>query len=147
MSFELTPYPTYKPSCIDWLGNVPSHWDIFLGRASYEEKPQRKNVGLQETTVLSLSYGEIVIKPPESLHGLVPESFETYQIVEPLDIIVRPTDLQNDWNSLRFGLSPQTGIITSGTHSPILEKGIALARVEKNKIPKDGRIPLVSGRY
>ena len=113
MSFELTPYPTYKPSGIDWLGNIPSHWNIFPGRASYEEKPQRKNVGLQETTVLSLSYGEIVIKPPESLHGLVPESFETYQIVEPLDIIVRPTDLQNDWNSLRFGLSPHTGIITS----------------------------------
>jgi type I restriction enzyme S subunit len=57
--------------------------------------------------VLSLSYGQIVVKPADRLHGLVPESFETYQIVEPGDIIIRPTDLQNDWNSLRFGLSQE----------------------------------------
>ena len=71
------------------------------------------NKGLTETTVLSLSYGHIVVKPPEKLHGLVPASFETYQIVEPGDIIVRPIDLQNDWNSLRFGLSRDRGVITS----------------------------------
>ncbi|HSN78513.1 MAG TPA: restriction endonuclease subunit S [Anaerolineae bacterium] len=68
---------------------------------------------MKETTVLSLSYGQIVVKPPEKLHGLVPASFETYQIVDPGDIIVRPTDLQNDWNSLRFGLNRHRGIITS----------------------------------
>ena len=53
------------------------------------------------------------MKPVEKLHGLVPASFETYQIVELGDIIIRPTDLQNDWNSLRFGLSHNRGIITS----------------------------------
>ena len=66
-----------------------------------------------ESTVLSLSYGQIVVRPPEKLRGLVPESFETYQIIDPGDIVVRSTDLQNDWNSLRFGLSRQRGIITS----------------------------------
>ena len=25
---NLQPYPTYKPSGIDWLGDVPSHWDV-----------------------------------------------------------------------------------------------------------------------
>ena len=54
-----------------------------------------------------------MVKPPEKLHGLVPSSFESYQIVNPLDIVIRPTDLQNDWNSLRFGLSRHRGIITS----------------------------------
>jgi len=47
------------------------------------------------------------------LHGLVPESFETYQVVDPGDIIVRTTDLQNDQTSLRVGHSPYRGIITS----------------------------------
>src|SRR5262249_50801157 len=46
-------------------------------------------------------------------HGLVPESFETYQIVEPGNIIVRTTDLQNDRTSLRVGISRHRGIITS----------------------------------
>ena len=66
-----------------------------------------------EKTVLSLSYGRILVKPQEKLHGLVPESFETYQVVEDGDIICRPTDLQNDQTSLRFGLSNHRGIITS----------------------------------
>ncbi len=68
---------------------------------------------MQETTILSLSYGQIVIKPVEQHHGLVPASFETYQVIEPGDIIIRPTDLQNDWTSLRFGLSRHHGAITS----------------------------------
>jgi type I restriction enzyme S subunit len=68
---------------------------------------------MAESTVLSLSYGRIVIKPIEKLHGLVPESFETYQVVDPGDLIVRSTDLQNDWNSKRIGLVRDRGIITS----------------------------------
>jgi type I restriction enzyme S subunit len=46
---------------------------------------RERNHGMKEKTVLSLSYGRIVIKPAEKLHGLVPESFETYQIVNPGD--------------------------------------------------------------
>ena len=63
--------------------------------------------------MLSLSYGRIVVKPPEKLRGLVPESFETYQIVNPGDIILRTVDLQNDHTSLRVGMVRDRGIITS----------------------------------
>ena len=66
-----------------------------------------------EKQVLSLSYGRVVVKPEEKLRGLVPESFETYQILEPGDIVIRPTDLQNDQTSLRIGQSHFRGIITS----------------------------------
>ena len=68
---------------------------------------------MKEKTVLSLSYGRIVIKPVEKLHGLVPQSFETYQIVNPGDIVLRTTDLQNDHTSLRVGMVHNRGIITS----------------------------------
>ena len=108
----LQPYPAYKPSGAEWLGDVPTHWEVLPGRTCFQEKKQL-NVGLSEQTVLSLSYGKIVVKPREKLHGLVPESFETYQVVCPMDIVIRPTDLQNDFNSLRFGLSKHRGIITS----------------------------------
>jgi len=112
MAHALNPYPAYKDSGHPWLGQIPAHWAQLPGKACYREK-KLPNTGLQETTVLSLSYGQIVVKPPDKLHGLVPASFETYQIVDPGDIIIRPTDLQNDWNSLRFGLSRHRGIITS----------------------------------
>ncbi len=90
------PSPSYKPSGVQWLGDVPAGWDVLPGRACYREKCT-PNKGMLEKTVLSLSFGRIVVKPPEKLHGLVPASFETYQVVEPGDIVCRPTDLQNDW--------------------------------------------------
>ncbi len=112
MIADLKPYPEYKESGLPWLGGIPRHWDAGPGFAAFREK-QVKNTGMREKTVLSLSYGRIVVKPPEKLHGLVPESFETYQVVDPGDIIIRSTDLQNDWNSLRVGLVRNRGIITS----------------------------------
>lgn len=118
-------YPIYKSSGIPWLGHVPAHWQVLPGRACFWEK-KLSNKGMRESTVLSLSYGKIVVKPEEKLHGLVPVSFETYQVVDPGDIIVRPTDLQNDWVSLRFGLSQNRGIITSAylnlQTKPVLSK-------------------------
>ncbi len=108
----LKPYPNMKDSGVPWLGQVPDHWDLLPAFAVYKERGV-KNVGLVEKTVLSLSYGRIIVKPEEKLRGLVPESFETYQIVEPGNIIVRTTDLQNDKKSLRIGHAKDRGIITS----------------------------------
>ena len=97
---------------LDWVGPVPKSWDVVPMSGVFDVVKQ-KNIGLIENTVLSLSYGRVVIKPAEKLRGLVPESFETYQIIEPGDVIVRPTDLQNDTTSLRIGQARDRGIITS----------------------------------
>lgn len=105
-------YESYKDSGVDWIGEIPSDWSIRPGLLAFSEN-KRNNKGMKENTVLSLSYGNIIVKPIEKLVGLVPESFETYQIVEPGDIIIRCTDLQNDQTSLRTGLAKNRGIITS----------------------------------
>ena len=112
MITDLKPYPAMKDSGVEWLGDVPVHWDVVPALAIYRPKLV-KNTGMIQETVLSLSYGRIIVKPKEKLHGLVPESFETYQIVDPGNIIVRTTDLQNDKTSLRIGHSNNRGIITS----------------------------------
>lgn len=101
-----------KDSGIEWLGEVPEQWDI-KPLFAYMKKKQLKNVNNIEQNVLSLSYGKIVRRDVESNFGLLPESFETYQIVEPGNIILRLTDLQNDKRSLRVGLVKERGIITS----------------------------------
>ena len=111
-SMSYATYDGYKDSGVDWLGEIPSDWDLQPA-FKYIKENKTKNTGLLENTVLSLSYGKIIIKPEEKLTGLVPESFETYQIVEPNDIIIRCTDLQNDKVSLRTGLVENRGIITS----------------------------------
>lgn len=95
-----------------WSNRAPRHWLVLPGLAVLEEN-RRKNDGLVESQVLSLSYGRVVVKPVEKQRGLVPESYEGYQILEPGDIVVRPTDLQNDQTSIRVGHVKDRGIITS----------------------------------
>jgi type I restriction enzyme S subunit len=108
----LKPNVKLKDSGVEWIGEIPVGWDLLPGFMVYKEN-KTKNDGMIEDVVLSLSYGNIVIKPKEKLVGLVPESFETYQIVKPGDIIIRCMDLQNDKTSLRTGIAENDGIITS----------------------------------
>jgi len=108
----LDPNVPMKDSGVDWIGEIPEHWEVKPGFTVFVENKD-SNKGMIESTVLSLSYGNIIIKPEEKLTGLVPESFETYQIVKPGDIIIRCTDLQNDKTSLRTGIVKNIGIITS----------------------------------
>ena len=105
-------YESYKPSGVKWLVDIPAHWEVRPGFTCFKENKDR-NKGLVENTVLSLSYGRIVIKPEEKLTGLVPESFESYQLIKPGDIVIRTTDLQNDQTSLRVGYAKDKGMITS----------------------------------
>lgn len=112
MKTKFQKYPAYKDSGVEWLGEIPEGWEILPG-LSFITEGKDKNKGMKRNNVLSLSYGNIREKPDEELTGLVPESFETYQLVNIGDIIFRPTDLQNDKVSLRSSISNYDGIITS----------------------------------
>ena len=105
-------YERYKDSGVEWLGEVPEGWETMPFFSQFGERKDR-NTGLQESNLLSLSYGRIVEKDINTLDGLLPESFETYQIVKPSDIVFRLTDLQNDKRSLRSAIVRKKGIITS----------------------------------
>ena len=60
-----------------------------------------------------MSYGTIKRKDINTTEGLLPASFEGYNIIEDGDIVLRLTDLQNDQKSFRVGLAKERGIITS----------------------------------
>lgn len=108
----LDPSVLMKDSGVDWIGQIPAHWEVKpMFTVACENK--MKNEGLQCNNLLSLSYGKIVNKDIETNFGLLPESFENYQIVEEGYSILRLTDLQNDKRSLRSGYVPEKGIITS----------------------------------
>lgn len=101
-----------KDSGIEWIGEIPESWEsLYAFQCFYQVK--NKNEGLAETNLLSLSYGKLKRKSMDTSEGLLPESFETYNIIEADDIVLRLTDLQNDHTSLRVGLSGEKGIITS----------------------------------
>ncbi|MBR3419369.1 MAG: restriction endonuclease subunit S [Oscillospiraceae bacterium] len=101
-----------KDSGIEWIGAIPANWDIHPVYFYFSER-KNKNIFGTEQNLLSLSYGNVIRKDINTVGGLLPESFNTYNIIEENDIVIRPTDLQNDKRSLRTGLCKEHGIITS----------------------------------
>ena len=101
-----------KDSGVEWIGTIPASWNLRMLN-QYVGQVKCKNADLVETNLLSLSYGKIKRKNINSNDGLLPESFDGYNIVEANDIVLRLTDLQNDHKSLRVGLVTERGIITS----------------------------------
>lgn len=108
----LNPDSEMKDSGIEWVGAIPAHWSIHPVYTYFGERKNKNSFG-REDNLLSLSYGRVIRKDINTSDGLLPESFNTYNIVEAGDIIIRPTDLQNDKRSLRTGLVREHGIITS----------------------------------
>ena len=101
-----------KDSGIEWIGEIPASWKTNTVFQLFTQV-KNKNSDLQEQNLLSLSYGKIKRKSIDTTDGLLPESFDGYNIIEADDIVLRLTDLQNDHKSLRVGLATERGIVTS----------------------------------
>lgn len=112
-----------KDSGIPWIGKIPASWNV---KPLFLIAQERKNPNrfLREHNLLSLSYGRIVQKDINTNEGLLPASFSTYNIIENNDIVIRPTDLQNDKKSLRTGFSTVHGIITSAYITLKIKEGV-----------------------
>ena len=95
-----------------WFGNIPDTWRTVPLWTVLRPRKNKNSEGAEQN-LLSLSYGKIKRKDIETKTGLLPESFNGYNIIEPGDIVLRLTDLQNDMRSLRTGLAKEHGIITS----------------------------------
>ena len=105
-------YAQMKNSGVGWIQDIPTGWGV---RVLFQRADQVKNKtkDLAEKNLLSLSYGKIKRKDINNPEGLLPESFDGYNIIEANDIVLRLTDLQNDHTSLRVGQAKEHGIITS----------------------------------
>ena len=107
----LNPNVEMKDSGVEWIGDVPVGWDI---KPMYTRYSQNKTKNDNSTsTILSLSYGRLIKRNMETNFGLLPDNFDSYQLLETGFIILRMTDLQNDHKSLRVGICEFQGIITS----------------------------------
>ena len=97
-----------KDSGVPWMGDIPVGWEVVRGKDLFFKVQRSQKTPL----VLSLSYGKIINREMNN-YGLLPESYDSYQGVCVNDIIIRPTDLQNDKRSIRVAFSNKEGIITS----------------------------------
>jgi type I restriction enzyme S subunit len=101
-------YPAYKDSGVDWIENIPSHWEVKKFKRIFYEVKKRSN---PELNCGSISFGKVVYKDDEK----IPESTKkSYQVVQKGDFLVNPLNLNYDLISLRIALSDIDVVVSSG---------------------------------
>ena len=84
-------YKSYKYSGIEWLGDVPSHWETQRIRRLFEIK--KRIVGTLGFNVLSITQRGLKVKDTESNEGQISMDYSKYQLVEPGDFAMNHMDL------------------------------------------------------
>ncbi len=104
------PYPKYKESGVEWLGEVPYNWQIVRNKQVF--RFEKKLVGSDSSNYLLLSLTLDGIKPRniEGGKGKFPAEFDTYQVVKKNDIVFCLFDI--DETPRTVGLSNIDGMIT-----------------------------------
>jgi len=101
-------YSAYKNSGVEWLGEIPEHWELKRFKHIFKEKKITNNVDLN---CGSISFGKVVYKDDEK----VPVSTKkSYQVLNEGEFLVNPLNLNYDLISLRIALSDKDVVVSSG---------------------------------
>jgi len=73
-------YPEYKDSGVEWLGQVPGHWEVRKARWLCEIK--KRIAGGLGHEVLSITQQGIRVRDLESNDGQISMDYSKYQFVE-----------------------------------------------------------------
>lgn len=113
-------------SGIEWVGKVPSHWQIFPIRTLFAEVKQ-KNVSLETSTALQFKMGRIVRKAnfDPSVDSEVERMMRGYTLVSEGDIIINGLNLNYDFVTQRVAKVVDSGAITSA-YLAIRPKGLLI---------------------
>ena len=110
----LNPDVEMKDSGIEWVGNIPVHWDTIPIRYLFAEC-RLKNILNQEKTALKFTYGTIIKKTnfDSDSDEYVANTMTNYTVVYPGTIMINGLNLNYDFVSQRVGLVKDRGAITS----------------------------------
>ena len=100
------PYPAYKSSGVEWLGDVPAHWDMMRARFLFKEIDIRSTTG--EETHLSMSQTLGLVPSHMVERTLTSDSYIGGKLCEEGDLVL---------NRLKahlgvFALAKQAGVIS-----------------------------------
>lgn len=108
----LNPKTPLKPSDNEWIGDIPAHWDYErLEKHFHSNTLVNKN--FEYTRAFKFYMGTIVPKEENLEEEEYREVYEKYTIVEQNDIMINGLNLNYDLKSMRVGIVPYKGIITS----------------------------------
>lgn len=113
-------YEGYKESGIPWDSCEPATWDCVRGKALFDN-PKYINKNNEYKNVLSLTLKGVIRNNIENPNGLVPKSYDTYQLFEKDDLVFKLIDLENISTS-RVGLVGEQGIMSPAYIRLVLRK-------------------------
>ncbi|HFK5566346.1 TPA: restriction endonuclease subunit S [Elizabethkingia anophelis] len=101
-------YDKYKGSGVDWIGEIPTSWEIRKFKRLFTEKKKTTNASLNSG---SISFGEVIYKDDEKITEATKLS---YQVLNSGEFLLNPLNMNYDLKSLRIGLSSIDVVVSSG---------------------------------
>lgn len=87
----LDPDVKMKDSGVEWIGEIPEHWDIK--KMKYLFKIKKRIEGLENPNILSVTQRGVKIKDISSNEGQLATSYDKYQTVDIGDFVMNHMDL------------------------------------------------------
>ncbi|HHF6591272.1 TPA: restriction endonuclease subunit S [Haemophilus influenzae] len=103
-------YESYKDSGVEWLGEVPSHWNLIPNKYIFKLRKNVVGKRSSEYDLLSLSLKGVIKRDMANPKGKFPAEFDTYQEVKEGDFIFCLFDVEETPRTV--GLSSYHGMIT-----------------------------------
>ena len=101
-------YDSYKDSGVEWLGDVPSHWELKRLKQLFVEKKHKQNLSLN---CGAISFGKVIEKDDDKVTEATKRS---YQEVLKGEFLINPLNLNYDLISLRIALSEIDVVVSAG---------------------------------
>lgn len=102
-------YPAYKDSGVEWLGEIPHHWEPLSNKNIFKLKKNQVGKKSADYVLLSLTLKGIIQRVIED-GGKFPAEFDTYQEVKKGDFVFCLFDVEETPRCV--GLSEFEGMIT-----------------------------------
>jgi type I restriction enzyme S subunit len=110
MKISLQKYPAYKDSGVEWLGEIPTHWNTLSNKNIFKLKKIQVGKKSSDYVLLSLTLNGVIKRDMENPQGKFPAEFNTYQEVKKGDFIFCLFDVEETPRCV--GLSYYDGMIT-----------------------------------
>ena len=109
MTLDLKRYPAYKDSGVEWLGKVPSHWDVWKLRHTIRSVTERNRPDLPLLSVVR-ERGVVVrdISHKDENHNFIPDDLTNYKVVNRYQFAMNK---MKAWQG-SYGVSDFHGIVS-----------------------------------
>ena len=110
MQFPLKPYTAYKPSGVQWMSDVPAHWEVRRLKHQLTERDSRSTDGREQLLRVSQYSGvtKRAVVDGSDTPDTRAESLIGYKCVERYDLVV---NIMLAWNG-SMGVSKYRGIVS-----------------------------------